>query len=178
MSETTEVLSPAAVAAAVAPVIDRLRLAVASRVPERARDLAVRLNLSPQGLQTLAVLRNAMPDRVVDRAGIDAVFVYTLHQQVEAAVAELVGESLIAAHESGTVALNDRGREVVAELYAVTGLLVDELWADHEDLSNKLAALVHRAVAARRAPGGRPSRSRLRRGNPPVPPPRCSWPNG
>jgi hypothetical protein len=69
-------------------------------------------------------------------------------------VAELAGGSFIAADESGTVALSDRGREAVAELYAVTARLVDELWAGHEDLSNKLAALAHRAVAAAAGTGG------------------------
>lgn len=129
-------------------------MAVARGVSERARDLAARLDLSPQGLRTLLMLRNAMPDRVVDRAGIDAVFVYTPTEQVEAAVMELAAKSLIEAGESGAVVLSDRGRESLTELYAITTLFVDELWAGHEDLSNNLAELTHRAFAAGASTGG------------------------
>lgn len=141
-------------AAAVAPVLDRLRLAVARGVPERARSLAARLDLSPQGLQTLSMLRNAMPNRVVDRAGIGAVFVYTPPEQVEEALRELAGKSLISASESGAVVLSDRGRESLAELYTITAPFVDELWAGHEHLSNKLAGLAHRVVVAAAGTGG------------------------
>ena len=141
-------------AAAVAPIIDRLRLAIARAVPERARDLAAGLGLSPQGLQTLAMLRNAMPDRIVDRVGIGAVFVYTPPEEVELALVELAGKSLIVAGESDTVCLSNRGRASITELYAITSLVVDELWAGHEDLSNKLADLAERAVAAAARTGG------------------------
>lgn len=153
VSDAAEVLSAAVVAAALAPIIDRLRLAVARRVQEQARELAARLDLSAQGLQTLSMLRNAMPNRIVDRAGISAVFVYSPPELLEAAVMELAGKSLIAI-EHGTVVLRDRGRESLAELYAITISIIDELWTGREDLSNKLAGLANRAVAAAAATGG------------------------
>ena len=147
-------LAPSAVAAAVAPMLDRLRLAVARRVPERAQALATRLDLSPHGLQTLSMLRNLMPDREIDRAGSDAVFTYTPRAQVLAAGEALTEKSLITPGDRGEVVLSDRGRESVAELYALTAPIIDELWASHEDLSNKLAELARRAVAAAAATGG------------------------
>jgi hypothetical protein len=137
-----------------APILDRLRMAVARRVPERAQDLAAELGLTSQGMQTLSMLRNLMPDRVVDRTGIDAVFTYTPAEHVMAAIEELIGNSLITAADSGEVVLSDRGRESIAALYALTMPVIDALWAGHEVRADKLAELARRAVDAAAATGG------------------------
>lgn len=152
VSDATAALAPASVAAGLAPIIDRLRISIARRVPERAGELAGRLDLSPSAMQTFSMLRNAMPDRTVERAGLRAVFAYTPAEQVEAAVAELAQRSLLTAVEGGALALTDDGRERMTELHAALAATVDELWAGHE--VTRLAALADRAVAAAATTGG------------------------
>jgi hypothetical protein len=146
-------LAPERIAALIAPVLDRLRTAIARRVPERAGHLES-FGLAGPAVQTLAMLRNTMPDRSVTRDQLASVFVYAPASQVDASLAALVEGGLLASPDDGRFRLGGRGRECVAELYRVMAAIVDELSAGHEALVTSLAGLADRAVGAAQATGG------------------------
>ena len=155
MNPSNEVLSPERVAAALAPIIDRLRLAIARRAPEAAHHLLTDFGLSVRGLQTLAMLRNTMPDRVIGKGQVFDVFLYTPQTAVADSIGELTAGGLVDELTGDRLRLSPAGRWCVAGLYACTSAIVDDLWSDHAALVSTLVPVAAQAAAAAEATGGR-----------------------
>jgi hypothetical protein len=147
-------LAPAEhVAALIAPVIDRLRIAIASSVAATSSDLAGAFGLDERGMRTIAMLRNTMPDRHVTRDQLGAVFQYTPSAAVDAGAQNLTNAGVVEATD-GTIHLTDRGRELIAQLYVRTTEFLVPLWAPHADRLERLADLAQRALDAATSTGG------------------------
>jgi hypothetical protein len=143
--------SPARVAAEIAPVIDRLRLAVAGAVRERAPELAQRIGIPIVAGPILGMLRNTMPNRVVEIDDVVEVFVYMPAEQIRSGVDQLIAADALAAVDGKGVALTDRGRGAVLEMFGSMQVFVDQLWEGCDEAvaaTFPLAEVVCGAVAA------------------------------
>jgi hypothetical protein len=140
-------LAPTSVAAAIAPIIDRLRMAIARRVPTDAADLFASQGLDNVRGQTMGALRNLLPDRTVHRNSVRDAFAYWPASQVDGALDELVAGGLVR-DESERVGLTADGARFERALWARTATFVDELWSAHEGSLEPLGELVARAAAA------------------------------
>ena len=148
MQHDDEILGPAAVAAAVAPVIDRLRMGIARRVPRAAAPLMERFRLTPAEAQVMSMLRNLLPDRVVDVTSVHAAFLYSPVNETDAALSLLAAAGLIAVGGTDEVAVTDQGREFLLSLRSVMQRIIEELWAQHGREVSRLAELAARAMEA------------------------------
>jgi hypothetical protein len=146
--------SPARVAAEIAPVIDRLRIAVAGAVRERGPELAQRNGIPVVAAPILGMVRNTMPDRVVDIDDVVEVFLYMPEEQIRAGVDQLIAADTLAAMSGGRVMLTDRGRAIVLEMFASMQVFVDQLWAGYDELVAATYPLVEAACSAVTATGG------------------------
>lgn len=147
-------LSPERVAAAVAPILDRLRVAIAHRVPAAAAHLLTEHGLTASAMQTLGMLRNTMPDRPVRRSQVFDVFAYTQPATVAAAVDELTQARLLEELPDDQLRLAEAGRSCLHELYGCMTGIVDELWAAHAGRVSVLAPLAAQALDAAADSGG------------------------
>jgi hypothetical protein len=148
MRSDEEVLGPAAVAAAVAPVIDRLRLGIARRVPPAAAPLMERFRLTPAEAQVVSMLRNLLPDRVADVTSVHAAFLYTPVNETDAALSVLTAAGFIAGGATDEVAVTDKGREFLLSLRSVMQGIIEDLWVQHGAALSRLAGLAARAIEA------------------------------
>jgi hypothetical protein len=140
-----------ATAAAIAPILTRLRLAISGRVAGGAADVAARYDAG-ESLPVLAMLRNLLPDRRVAIEQVHDVFAYRPPAEVDEALAALVAADLVEVAPS--VALTARGGELMNELHRMATSVVDELWAGHEAGLEGLAVLLGRVVGEAGSTGG------------------------
>jgi len=147
-------LAPEHVAAAIAPIIDRLRVSIARRVSQRIEDLTVRFELAPAAAQMLSMLRNTMPDRIVTQDHLLAVYAYSPPSDVIERVTALVQAGLIVEFGDDRLQLGDRGRQFLSNLRERTAVIIDDLWSEHQDLVPRLAELAEWLVASARETGG------------------------
>ncbi len=147
--EGGEGVSAEDVAAQIAPIVDRLRLGIASAAARLAADLVDRYEVGPPTIQVLAMLRNAMPARAVAREDLAAVFVYEPDRLAQLDVA--VASSLLEPVDEGSVRLAPRGQALIADLQRVTDAYVAELWSEQAgvvaDIGGIVAGLAERAAA-------------------------------
>jgi hypothetical protein len=148
MDHGDDVLAPPAVAAAIAPIMDRLRIGIARRVPPAAGPLIERFGLTPGEVQVMAMLRNLLPDRVVDVTNVHAAFLYAPADETDAALSALTAAGLIAVGAADEVVLTERGRELLVGLRSVMQAIIEELWAPHGAHVSRLAELAARALDA------------------------------
>jgi hypothetical protein len=142
-------------AAAVAPEIDRLRLA--------AMNGSLRRGLPPEVIDAgldqasgmlLAYLRNAWPDREVARSSVHAVFTYQPDRPVDALLDVLCERGLIEEPVPERIRLRPLGRDAVGALHRTSAETVDELWAGALDHVTAAAPLVARVLDDARATAG------------------------
>ncbi|HET7487337.1 MAG TPA: hypothetical protein VFJ85_05365 [Acidimicrobiales bacterium] len=146
-------LAPHRVAAAAAPAVDRLRLAIAGRARERLAPVLTQWDVGPRALQTVAMLRNTVPDRAVHRDHLGALFVY--QPDGPAMVDEVIAQGLVHESPTGALRLTEAGRRIVGSIHRVTGDIAGELWSGREEHCATLAGLAGRvADAAARSGGG------------------------
>lgn len=147
MSER-EPLEPERIAAAIAPVIDRLRLAVVMAIRPTQAVIAERLGVPNPVLGPLGMLRNTMPDRAFATGDVLELFPYQPAEQVRAGIEGLLEAELLEATGSDQIRLAETGRAVILELFEHIQRFVDERWADRADLVGELLPLATRACAA------------------------------
>jgi hypothetical protein len=140
---------PARVAGLIAPVIDRLRNAVAGKVMARGAELTSAAGVPQEAVRTLAMLRNRMPDGAVTRDDLVTVLRYVPVAQVDEGIAKALDAGVLTTLEpNGGLCFTDRGRSVVEDLYRLMTDIVTVLWAGHEDRVATLLDLTARALDA------------------------------
>jgi hypothetical protein len=132
--DTTDPSSPGQVAEVIAPLIDRLRLAIAGAVRDVAPELAQRNAIPVGAAPVLGMLRNTMPGRVVDVDDIVGVFLYLPEEQVRSSVDQLIAAGALRTHDERGVVLTDLGQAVLLEVFASMGAFVDRLWEGRDDV--------------------------------------------
>ncbi|MGN6474255.1 MAG: hypothetical protein ACTHK4_11495 [Mycobacteriales bacterium] len=167
---TGESLEPVRVAAAIAPIIDRLRMAVVRAIRPMETELAERLGLPEGVLGPLGMLRNTMPDRVVSLDDLLEVFVYQPSDTVLSAVGRLTTANLLESVGDGEIRLTKASHPLVHEVMGRMQSFLDELWSDRGPLVDALLPLAQRACAAVGDTGGRATQVMA----PPYDPPNAS----
>jgi hypothetical protein len=147
-------LSPERIAALIAPTIDRLRMAMAKLGKAAGTDIAREHGLSDAGYMTMAMLRNAVPYRVVAQAGVHAIFSYLPPQAVETGIAEAIKTGLLVAPGDGKLQLTDTGRDFAVRMYTEVDKAVASAWSGQENLVRALLSLAGKAIDAAMATGG------------------------
>jgi hypothetical protein len=129
-------------------------MAVMAGTIEALEPLIGRSNLSRDDVGVLAMLRNTMPDRVVELAQLRAVFVYVSDETFQSQLAAVVTAGLVDTLDSDRLRLSTRGAEVVGQISAVAMPVPSTLWHGHEDAVAIAAPLTERAVEEATATGG------------------------
>jgi hypothetical protein len=145
-------LSAERVAALVAPVIDRLRNTMVRAIKGRGDELVSQFGAGGPALQTLGMLRNALPIRAVTREELGAVLRYLPPAEVDAGVAEAVAAGLL--DDEAELRATARGRACLDRLYALGADVVGDLWSGHEARVESLLGLTARLLDAASQTGG------------------------
>jgi hypothetical protein len=135
-------------------VIDRLRLAVVGAVREMAPELAERKGIPVGAASVLGMLRNTLPDRVVDLDDVRGVFLYMPEAQVRSSIDQLVDADALGSVDGRGVVLTDLGRDIVLEMFACMQVFADRLWEGREEVVTATLPLADMACAAVTATGG------------------------
>ena len=136
------------VAARIAPDIDRLRLGVSKAVTPHVVALAGRYGLTEHGGYLLAMLRNTIPDRVVERSAVAAIFLYGQRDRFEAGEAEISRAGLIEHLDGDRLRVSDAGRAALEEYHATAAGIIDAAWHEQEELVASLFELTSRCLDA------------------------------
>jgi hypothetical protein len=139
-------------AAAVAPEIDRVRIAIAGEMRARTAEFAD-TGVTPPTLGTFAMLRNLPPSRRASRVGLDEVFIYQPRDATAAALAELETAGLIWS-DASEVGLTAAGVAVVDRLLGISDEVVTQLWAGADLDFVRLRSIANNALRAAAADGG------------------------
>lgn len=158
MPQSIDPTDPQRIAAAIAPIIDRLRLAVVAALGPALPEIAERTNVPPPALMASAMLRNTMPDRVVAIDDVLDVFAYQPAEQVRGSIAALTAGGLLETAGDDQVRLAPAGRSLINELYERSQSFVDSLWAGQAELVTTLLPTAQRACAAVPETGGAATR--------------------
>jgi hypothetical protein len=109
--------------------------------------------LAPEAVGMVAMLRNTVPDRSFTPVQVQSVFAYSPEGTVNAGLEVLRASGHVAGSEDA-LRLTERGRSLVADIYAATTDAVGELWSGHEDGCRVLLPLTGNALAAAYETGG------------------------
>lgn len=147
--------SPEATAAAVAPLVDRIRMSMMNRAlaagfPESAQAAG----LDPNTAMMLAYLRNAWLDRVVNRSSVKAVFTYQPDKPVDDLLDALVALGLADEPGPALLRLTPLGQRVVGDLHLSSSEGADALWAEATPHVQTAGQLVGAVLEAARETGG------------------------
>ncbi|MGI8692096.1 MAG: hypothetical protein ACR2JK_04245 [Geodermatophilaceae bacterium] len=138
------VLSGARLDPLIAPVIDRLVIAVHRAGSERGRALAQRLGLIQFGF--LIELRLALPVRPVSPAGVRAITRYAASADVESSLVGHAQDGLVTIGPDGSIDATDRSREFYTELFPLHDEVATELWTARADTLPALGELTNRVL--------------------------------
>ncbi|HVS68411.1 MAG TPA: hypothetical protein VHE56_07665 [Mycobacteriales bacterium] len=156
--QTGEPLDPPGVAAAIAPIIDRLRIAIVRAVGPMESEVAERLGVPAPVLRLLGMLRNTTPDRIVSIADVLEVFLYQPPEQIRAAIDGLVRAGLAEMIGDEDLRLAKSAQVLVHEVLGRMQTVLEELWSDQAELVARLLPIAQRACAAVTASGGAATR--------------------
>jgi hypothetical protein len=144
-------ISPSRFAPLIAPVIERLTLAVVNSAMARAARTPVPAGGSPGPMRMFGQLRTALLARDVTATGLAAIYRYRDADDVRRDLEGLHAAGLISNADDGAIRATETGRTVLTEMYKVTAEVVGELWAGQEgsltDLNHLAGRLVHAALA-------------------------------
>jgi hypothetical protein len=144
-------VSPDRYAPLIAPVIDRLTLAVVGRAAARAAGTPVPHAAPPGAMRVLGQLRTALLARKVTAAGLAAIYRYRDAGDVRRDLERLRAAGLIDKTGDGAVQATERGRTALTEMYKISADVAGELWAGQEGslvgLNDLAGQLVHAAIA-------------------------------
>ena len=144
----TDLLSAEHVASLVAPVVDRLRLAIHRATQGWVADLTREHGLDRSMSMVVGNLRNVAPGRVIARASILSVFAYQESSVIDRGIDGLIEAGLLADLGDGQVSLTEDGAGLTAEIHKRGEETVGELWSGQDDRVAPLADLASRALTA------------------------------
>ena len=153
-ADAADLLAPEQIAASVAPVVDRLRLAVHHSMQAAVAATAREHALDKQMAMVIGNLRNLAPGQAVARSAVEAVYIYAGTSAIEHGIDGLIQVGLVKEAADGRVYLSERGQALVGEIHGIGATAADGLWAGHEERVTVLAGLAARAVHAAAADGG------------------------
>ena len=142
-----------ATAAAIAPVLDRLRITIARRIVDAAMPLVVEAGDAGPALPLLAILRNLLTGRTVELDDVRHVWLYQ-PEPADQPIGRLTDAGLVEV-DVDRVGLGARGVELLHQLHDVSAGVIDALWAGHERRLSALAPVLGRLVDAAGPTGGR-----------------------
>lgn len=148
MSEELVELEPQRCAQLIAPVLDRLRLALAERVKVHAPRVAATHGLTMPSVMTAGYLRNVYPDRSFNPRGLLAVFIYQSLDQVTGGLNALLASNHLERVDDELLKLSASGREVLRDMVTASDQTAQELWAPDGAVIDRVLLLAERAVAA------------------------------
>jgi hypothetical protein len=153
-AHAAELLAPEQIAARVAPVVDRLRLAVHHLMQGAVAATARDHGLDKQMAMVIGNLRNLAPGQAVARSAVEAVYIYAGTSAIEHGIDGLIGIGLVKEAADSRVCLSERGQSLVSEIHSLGATAANGLWAGHEERVTALAGLAARAVHAAAVDGG------------------------
>jgi hypothetical protein len=153
-ARVTELLAAEHVASLVAPVVDRLRLAIHRATQGWAAGMARERDLDQSMSMVIGNLRNLAPGRVVSRSAVLSVFAYQPSTVVDGGIDALIRTGLLTDVGEGHICLSDSGVGLAAEIHARGDEVAGELWSEQDERVAALAELAARALRAATADGG------------------------
>jgi hypothetical protein len=149
-------LAPEAVAAYLAPVIDRLRLAVARRTMQLSAEagLIEAAGLDKAAFQLMLMLRNSYPHRAVTLAQLAAPFIYQPPGAATRLVGQLVDAQLLEEVTDESRQLSESGRDLMGRLHLAGAQAVTELWGTEGSTATSALPLVEQCLVAAALSGG------------------------
>ena len=147
-------IAPDRFASLVAPVIERLTLAVVNLAIARAADTRVPAAAPADGIRMFGQLRTALLARPVTRQGLAAVYRYRDPADVQRDLDALGAAGLIEQAGDDAIQASERGRMMLTQMYNVSAGVADELWAERNSTLGKLGDLAGRLVQAGLTTGG------------------------
>lgn len=136
----------------IAPVIDRLVIAVHRASKEPGRTLIQRLGLTD--LSSLIELRLALPARPVSQPALRAINRYFSSAEVDAWLDRQEEARTVRVAPDGMIHLTDRSREFYAELFPLHDSVAANLWRSREHNLPTIADLTNRVLMAGVETGG------------------------
>lgn len=155
-SEPPDPLAPEAIAAHMAPIIDRLRLAVARRTKQLSTTagLSTSARVGEPAFQLFMMTRNTFPDRELGAEQLGAAFIYQRPGTAASLLDDLRDADLIEGHADSLMRLSAEGRDLMGRLIVVSADAVNELWGSDASSAARLLPLVDRVLAAAAPSGG------------------------
>lgn len=139
-------------AALIAPVIDRLVIAVHLASRERGTALSAQFGLTRAGY--LVELRLALPVRSVTPAGLQAITRYLRAADRDTEVATQLEQGMIEVDEAGVMVATERAHAYYRELFALHDEVAAQLWQHRAASLPELVTLAARSLEAGTASGG------------------------
>lgn len=132
-------------AAAIAPVLDRLRLAIMKHSSPHLAEVAQRHSISIDTVTVAAYLRNTFPNRPFARDWLLAVFTYQSADKPNAGLDDMRSRGFIDG-DGELLQLIDTAYEFMHDLVLVGDSATAELWADDAEFVQRALPLARRAV--------------------------------
>jgi hypothetical protein len=148
-------IAPERYASFVAPVIERLTLAVVNLAIARAAATPVPPTAPADAMRMLGQLRTALLARPVTGEGLAAVYRYREPADVQRDVEALLAGGLVERAGDDAVQASERGRIMLTQMYNVSAAVAGELWAERKGRLAELADLAGRLVQTGLATGGK-----------------------
>jgi len=139
-------ISPDRFAPLIAPVIERLTLAVVTRAMARGASTTAPTAVPPGAMRMFGQLRTALLARNVPPAGLAAIYRYRDVGDLRRDLGGLHAAGLIDTTDDGAIQATSSGRVVLTEMYKVSADTAGELWAGQEGSLAGLSTLAGRAV--------------------------------
>ena len=139
-------ISPDRFAPLIAPVIERLTLAVVTRAMARGASTTAPTAVPPGAMRMFGQLRTALLARNVPPAGLAAIYRYRDAGDLRRDLGGLHAAGLIDTTDDGAIQATSSGRVVLTEMYKVSADTAGELWAGQEGSLAGLSTLAGRAV--------------------------------
>ncbi|HEX3289655.1 MAG TPA: hypothetical protein VHT50_34505 [Mycobacterium sp.] len=149
-------IAPDRYASFVAPVIERLALAVVNLAIAGAAGASVPPAAPANAMRMLGQLRTALLSRPVRADGLAAVYRYPANVQRD--VEELVAGGLVERAGDDAVQATERGRMMLIQMYDVSATVAEDLWQVGKGSLSELADVAGRLVQTGLATGERRTR--------------------
>jgi hypothetical protein len=147
-----EPLAVTSIAAAIAPIIDRLRLGITLRLRNSSVEIATTTGIGEEGGRTFAMLRNTHPSRPVPLDDLRGVFTYMPPDAVQAGIDEIARAGLVES-DGTTLVLSQVGRDLMARFVELATATADDMWGPAAATS-RLCELTSRVFEAAKETGG------------------------
>jgi hypothetical protein len=147
-------MSPGRFAALIAPVMERLTLAVVTRAMARGASAPAPGGVPPGAMRMFGQLRTALLARKVPTASLAAIYRYRDAGDVRRDLEDLRAAGLVDTTGDGAIQATGSGRVVLAEMYKVSADVAAGLWAGQKGSLASLSNLAGRVADAALVTGG------------------------